>query len=142
MKIAGRGDTIKVHYTGTIEDGKVFDSSKEGDPLEFVVGEGQLLKDFEEAVVGLTVGQSTTVCIPAENAYGLHREDLLFEVPKEHLPNEIDPSVGVTLFIECEDGGMLPVKISAVTEETVTLDPNHELAGKDLTFEIEMVEIA
>lgn len=141
VKIAGKGDTIKVHYTGKLEDGHVFDTSKEGDPLEFVIGTGDLLKDFEDATIGLVVGQSTTVQIPAENAYGPYREDLLLVVPKEHLPSEIEEKVGATLFIECEDGASLPVTIKEIDEETVTLDSNHLLAGKDLIFDIELIEI-
>jgi peptidylprolyl isomerase len=141
MKIAGKGDTIKVHYTGKLEDGNVFDTSKEGDPLEFVIGAGNLLKDFEDATVGLVEGQSTTVQIPADNAYGPYREDLLLVVPKDQVPPEVEQVVGGTLFIECEDGVMLPVTIKDIAEETITLDSNHQLAGKDLIFDIELVEI-
>jgi peptidylprolyl isomerase len=141
VKIAGKGDTIKVHYTGKLDDGNVFDTSREGDPLEFVVGEGNLLKDFEDATVGLVAGQSTTVQISAENAYGPYRDDLLLVVPKEQLPSEVEEKVGATLFIECEDGVMLPVTIKEIAEDTITLDSNHVLAGKDLIFDIELVEI-
>jgi peptidylprolyl isomerase len=141
MKIAGAGDTLKVHYTGKLEDGNVFDSSREGDPLEFVLGAGQLLKDFEGALVGLTEGQSVTIHIPSENAYGPYREELLLVLPKDQIPPEVEQTVGETLFIECEDGVMLPLTIREIAEETVTLDSNHQLAGKDLIFDIELVEI-
>jgi peptidylprolyl isomerase len=142
MKIAGAGDTVKVHYTGKLEDGNVFDSSREGDPLEFVLGAGQFLKDFEGALVGLTVGQSVTINISAENAYGPYREELLLVIPKDQVPEEVEQNVGETLYIECEDGAMLPVTIREIAEETVTLDSNHQLAGKDLIFDIELVDIA
>jgi peptidylprolyl isomerase len=142
MKIAGAGDTVKVHYTGKLEDGNVFDSSREGDPLEFVLGAGQLLKDFEGALVGLTVGQSVTINISAENAYGPYREELLLVIPKDQVPEDVEQNVGETLYIECEDGAMLPVTIKEIAEETVTLDSNHQLAGKDLIFDIELVDIA
>jgi peptidylprolyl isomerase len=141
VKIAGNGDTIKVHYTGKLEDGYVFDTSREGDPLEFVIGSGDLLKDFEDATVGLVVGQSKTVQISAENAYGPYREDLLLVVPKDQLPSDVEEKVGTTLFIECEDGAALPVTIKEIDEETITLDSNHLLAGKDLIFDIEVIEI-
>jgi peptidylprolyl isomerase len=141
MKIAGKGDTIKVHYTGKLEDGNVFDSSREGDPIEFVVGEETFLKDFEDAAIGLIVGQSRTVRISAENAYGPYREDLLLVFPKDQLPSEVEQVVGEVLYIECEDGVALPVTISEILEDTVTLDSNHQLAGKDLIFDIELVEI-
>jgi peptidylprolyl isomerase len=141
MKIAGAGDTLKVHYTGKLEDGEVFDSSRDGDPLEFVLGAGQLLKDFEGALVGLAEGQSITVCISAENAYGPYREDLLLVFPKDQVPDEVEQVVGETIFIECEDGLTLPLTIKEIGEDTITLDSNHQLAGKDLTFDIELVEI-
>ena len=141
MIMAGNGDRIKVHYTGKLDDGTVFDSSRDGDPLEFVIGEGQLIKDFEKAVLGMTVGKSTTIHIAAADAYGEYRDDLLFEVPKESIPPEIEPGAGLALCMEHNDGSILTVVISAVTDKTVTLDANHRLAGKDLTFDIEMVEI-
>jgi len=141
MKIAGAGDTVRVHYTGKLGDGEVFDSSRDGDPLEFVLGAGQFLKDFEGAIVGLAEGRSVTVNISAENAYGPYREDLLLVFPKDQVPEEVDQSVGETLFIECEDGMMLPLTITEIGEDTVTLDSNHQLAGKDLVFDIELVEI-
>jgi peptidylprolyl isomerase len=141
MKIAGKGDKIKVHYTGRFEDGSVFDSSKGGDPLEFVIGEGQLIKDFENTVLGMVVGDSRTVLIAAENAYGPYREELLFEVPLARIPPEIVPSVGLALSLQRNGGDVLNVVVSAVTDKTVTLDANHVLAGKDLTFDIELVGI-
>jgi FKBP-type peptidyl-prolyl cis-trans isomerase 2 len=142
MKKAGTGDRIKVHYTGKLDDGCVFDSSKDGDPLEFVIGEGGLIKDFENAVKGMSVGESTTIHIAAADAYGVYRDDLLIEVPRERIPTEIEPGVGLALCMQRNDCSTLNVVISAVTDTTVTLDANHRLAGKDLTFDIEMVEIA
>jgi peptidylprolyl isomerase len=139
--MAGNGDKIKVHYTGKLDDGTVFDSSRDGDPLEFVIGEGKLIKDFEKAVLGMTVGKSTTIRIAAADAYGEYRDDLLFEVPKESIPPEVELGVGLTLCMQHNDGSILTVVITAVTDKTITLDANDRLAGKDLTFDIEMVEI-
>jgi peptidylprolyl isomerase len=141
MIMAGNGDKIKVHYTGKLDDGTFFDSSRDGDPLEFVIGEGKLIKDFEKAVLGMTVGKSTTIRIAAADAYGEYRDDLLFEVPKESIPPEVELGVGLTLCMQHNDGSILTVVITAVTDKTITLDANDRLAGKDLTFDIEMVEI-
>jgi peptidylprolyl isomerase len=141
LKIAGAGNTVRVHYTGKLEDGEVFDSSRDGDPLEFVLGAGQLLKDFEGALVGLAEGSSVTVHIPADEAYGPYREDMLLSFPKDQMPEDAEQAVGSTIYLECEDGVVLPLTIKEIGEETVTLDSNHLLAGKDLTFDIELVEI-
>ncbi len=137
------GDTVKVHYTGKLtEDGTVFDSSEDREPLEFTLGEGQLIPGFEEAVIGMEEGDDTTVEIASEDAYGERREDLELEVAKDDLPDEVDPQVGMQLQMQQqEDGRAIPVQITAVEDDYVKLDANHPLAGKDLTFDIELVEL-
>lgn len=137
------GDTVKVHYTGKLtEDGSVFDSSQDSDPLEFTLGEGKLIPGFEKAVIGMEEGDDTTVDIPSEEAYGQRREDLELEVSKSDLPDNIDPQVGMQLQMQQQENGQaIPVQITAVEDDYVKLDANHPLAGKDLTFEIELVEL-
>jgi peptidylprolyl isomerase len=139
---AKNGDTVKVHYTGKLNDGSVFDSSENREPLEFQLGSGQLIPGFEKAVNGMTVGDSTTVTIPANEAYGDVNEELILSVEKDRLPADIQPEVGLQLQVQQPDGQPVPVVISDVTDGIVKLDANHPLAGKDLTFHIEVVEIA
>lgn len=136
-----QGDTIRVHYTGKLNDGTVFDSSTGHDPLEFQVGSGQLIPGFEKAVVGLAVGDRTTAQIPSEEAYGEHSPEGLIEVPRDRLPEEMKMEVGVQLQMQTHDGRPVPVRVVAVNEGGVTVDANHPLAGKDLTFDIEIVAI-
>lgn len=142
MSKAKNGDTVKVHYTGKLNDGSVFDSSENREPLEFQLGSGQLIPGFEKAVNGMTVGDSTTVTIPANEAYGDVNEELILSVEKDRLPADIQPEVGMQLQVQQPDGQPVPVVISDVTDGIVKLDANHPLAGKDLTFHIEVVEIA
>ncbi len=130
------GDIVQVHYTGTLEDGSQFDSSVGRDPLEFTVGAGQMIAGFDRAVLGMTVGEKKTVTIPAAEAYGEHRDDLVTVENLDLLPSEITPEVGMKL----SAGGRV-VTVTEVTETTFTIDANHELAGKDLIFEIELVAI-
>lgn len=141
MSIIKDGDTVKVHYTGTLESGEIFDSSEGRDPLEFTLGSGQLIPGFEKAVMGLKVGDSTTTNIPSAEAYGEHNPEMTVTVPKEQLPEGMEPAVGMQLQLNQPDGQAIPVAITNVEGEQVTLDANHPLAGKDLTFEIEVVEI-
>lgn len=142
MPQAAEGDVVRVHYTGTlVEDGSVFDSSRERDPLEFTIGEGQLLPGFESAVDGLEPGQSTTVQIPAAEGYGEHHADRVVEVQRSELPDNLDPQVGQQYHVKGEGQQSLVVWVTALTETSVTLDGNHPLARKDLSFEIELVEI-
>lgn len=136
------GDTVKVHYTGKKADGEVFDTSVEREPLEFTLGNGQLIPGFEKAVEGMTKGDSTTITIPAPEAYGDRRDDLVIDVEKEKLPADMKPEIGQQLQIQQQDGGAIPVVVTAVEEAHVTLDANHPLAGEDLVFDIELVEIA
>jgi peptidylprolyl isomerase len=135
------GDKIKVHYTGTLKDGTKFDSSVERDPLEFTAGEGQVIRGFDSAVLGMEVGEKKSVDIPIEEAYGPRRDDLVIEVPPSQFPDEIDPQIGLSVELHNGQGGTIPAMITNVEQEKVTLDANHPLAGKDLVFEIELVDI-
>jgi peptidylprolyl isomerase len=141
MKQAAKGNNIKVHYTGKLDDGTVFDSSREREPLEFTLGNGQLIKGFEDAVDGMSAGEAKTFTIPSEETYGTRREDLVLKVGKDQFPQGIDPVVGNNIHLRQPDGGVLNVTITDVSDESVTLDANHPLAGKDLTFEVEVVEV-
>ncbi|MEX0844054.1 MAG: peptidylprolyl isomerase [Balneolaceae bacterium] len=141
MSKVKNGDTVKVHYTGKLEDGSVFDSSESRDPLEITLGEGKLIPGFEKAVVGLEVGDKTTANIESAEAYGDRREDLEVTVERAQLPEEIEPEVGMQLQLNQPDGQPVPVQITKVEEENIIIDANHPLAGKDLTFDIELVEI-
>ncbi|MEG1610244.1 MAG: peptidylprolyl isomerase [Bilophila sp.] len=134
------GDTVRVHYTGTFSDGEVFDSSREREPLEFTLGDESLISGFEEALIGRAKGDRFTVTIPADEAYGEHLEELLMEVPRSEVPDDITPEVGIMLQIATDDGDM-EVQIVEVTDDVVILDANHPLAGEDLTFDIEVVEV-
>ena len=141
MNKVAAGCKVKVHYTGTLEDGTVFDSSLEREPLAFTVGAGQMIAGFDHGVVGMAEGEERTIVIPAEMAYGEIREDLIFSVPREHMPEGYDPIVGDQLAVTSSDGQPFPVTVKEVCEETVTLDGNHSLAGKELTFSVTMVEV-
>jgi peptidylprolyl isomerase len=138
---AVEGDIVAVHYTGTLDDGNQFDSSEGRNPLEFTLGAGQMIPGFEQAVLGMKVGETKTVTIPAAEAYGERDESLLIKIPIEQLPPEGQPAVGMALIMTGADGRQQQVTIVEVTETTVTVDANHFLAGKDLTFEITLVEI-
>ena len=135
------GDTVKVHYTGKLADGSVFDSSRERDPLEFTLGKGQLIPGFEKAVEGMKKGDSTVINIPAKDAYGEWNKNLLMEIEKEKIPSDIDPQVGMQLESVQSDGRKVAVQINEIREKTIVLDANHPLAGKELIFDIEVVEI-
>jgi peptidylprolyl isomerase len=134
------GNTIRVHYTGALLDGTVFDSSRDRDPLEFTVGAGMMIKGFDAGVIGLEIGKEVRLEIPAEDAYGDVSEEMLFEVPKDRLPPDLQVEAGMRLTMPTA-GGLVPVTVAAVTDTTITLDANHELAGKDLVFDVEVVEI-
>lgn len=141
MSQVKEGDKVKVHYTGTLNDGSVFDSSREREPLEFEIGSGSIIPGFEKAVLELAPGDSTTIEIPSAEAYGEVREDMIITVEREKLPADIDPEVGMQLQLQQPDGGAMPVVVSDLTESHITIDANHPLAGRDLKFEIELVEI-
>jgi len=142
MVQAKSGDTVKIHYTGKLEDGTVFDSSAEREPLEFTISGGQVIPGFEQAVLGMTLGESKTEKIPMDQAYGPHREEMVLEVSREQIPPDINPEVGQQLEIQQANGQSVPVFVTEVTDSQITLDANHPLAGEDLTFEIQLVEIA
>ncbi len=169
MAKAKTGDKVTVHYTGTLEDGSVFDSSeasegqqhdhecccgskKSGDagcgsdhsemgPLEFVIGAGQLIPKFEAAVIGLEPGESVTVTIAADDAYGQRAEEMVAVIERSEIPADINPEPGHQMEVILEDGSPLPVLVTEVTETTITLDGNHPLAGRDLTFLIRLIDI-
>lgn len=141
MEKAKHGDTVKVHYTGTLEDGTVFDSSAGGEPVEFTIGGGEVISGFEEAVIGMSPGESKKQLIPASEAYGPARPDMKVELSREMIPQDLDLFVGQELEIEDPEGRVNNVVVSDLTESSVTLDGNHPLAGKDLEFQIELVAI-
>ena len=135
------GKTVKVHYKGTLDDGSVFDSSEGKDPLEFKVGSGQVIPGFDAAVQEMEAGDTKTVKIASDQAYGDLRDDMIASVPKDQMPTDITPEAGQMLQIKTPQG-MIPVRVSEVKEDSVTIDANHPLAGQDLTFELTLVEVA
>lgn len=141
MTQAQTGDKVKLHYTGSLQDGSVFDTSQGRAPLEFTLGENQVIPGFENAVIGMAPGESKTVNIPADQAYGQRNENMVLEVPPEQFPDDIDPKLGDQLQIRQQDGSAVNVVVSEVTDSMVRLDANHPLAGEDLIFEINLVEI-
>ena len=141
MPQAKAGDTVRIHYTGTLGDGTVFDSSSGRDPLEFTLGAGQVIPGFDTAVSGMEVGASRTVTIPAAEAYGPRRDDMILAIPRDQVPPHINPAVGEQLQVGQGQEQFL-VTVSAVNEREVVLDGNHPLAGEDLTFALELVGIA
>lgn len=141
MAEAKNGDTVSIHYTGRLEDGTVFDTSEDKDPLEFTLGEGKVIPGFEKAVEGMEEGDTRTATIDSEDAYGERRDDLVLSVAKQQLPDDLDPEVGQRLQMQAGDGQTFQVVISDVESDSVEVDANHPLAGEDLTFDIELVEI-
>lgn len=141
MTAAKKDDLVLVHYVGKLDDGSIFDSSEGRDPLEFKIGSQTVIQGFEDGVIGMTVGDKKTVNIPCAQAYGEVREDMVVAMPKDKFPEDIVPEKGMMLQLETEQGDVMPVNIVDVSETEVTLDGNHSLAGKDLTFELELVEI-
>lgn len=141
MQQVQKGDTVKVHYHGTLSDGSTFDSSEGRDPLQFVAGIGQVIKGFDDAVMGMTAGDKKTVNIPVHEAYGPKNDDMVMEHPRSDFPEDLDPQVGMELQMGDEAGNIFPVLIVEVKDDVVLLDANHPLAGEDLTFEIELVSI-
>lgn len=141
MAKAKEGDTVQVHYTGKLKDGTVFDTSQDREPLSFKIGEQRVIPGFEEAVVGMEPGDTKTEELPPEQAYGEHREDMVMELERDQLPDNLEPKVGQQLQLRMQNGQEVPVVITELAEESVTIDANHPLAGKELVFEIELVEI-
>ncbi len=141
MVAAKQGDTVRVHYTGTLEDGSIFDSTEGQEPFEFTIGSGEVLPDFENAIVGLEPGQETEVKILSENAYGDYRDDLCFPVERNYFPEGVEPKIGEFFSLQLKNGNTVVVKVKEIQENTVVLDANHPLSGKDLNFKIKLVEI-
>ncbi len=142
MAEAKQGDAVVVHYVGTLVDGTEFDTSRETDPLEFTIGEGEVIPGFEQAVVGMNPGEQKTVTIACDDAYGPHQEELVAQVPRSQLPQDLALEVGRQFEVSQDDGSTFLVVVSALEGEDVALDANHPLAGQELTFEIELMEIA
>lgn len=140
MAEARAGDTVRVHYTGTLDDGSVFDSSRGREPLEFTVGAGQVIPGFDEAVTGMQPGEEKRVTIPADDAYGQRRPEMVGSIRREQFPPGIQPAVGQQLQMS-QQGHTFVVTVTEVSDDEVTLDANHPLAGEDLTFQLELVEI-
>lgn len=141
MSQAKSGDVVHVHYTGRLEDDSVFDSSLERDPLSFQLGKGQVVPGFDKAVSGMDVGEKKTVNLPSDEAYGPRVEQLIFTAPRENLPEGFDPQVGEMVGLESKDGRQMDAVVTHADEENIRMDGNHPLAGKDLTFDIELVKI-
>lgn len=133
------GDTVRLHYTGTLQDGTTFDSSAGRDPLEFTVGSGQIIPGLDKAIPGMAVGDKKTVTVPADEAYGQPDPNARQSVPRAEIPDDLPLDLGTQLQVQTAGGQVMPVTIVEVTEEAVTLDANHPLAGKDLIFDIELV---
>jgi FKBP-type peptidyl-prolyl cis-trans isomerase 2 len=141
MSEAKHGDTVKVHYKGTLDDGSQFDSSHGREPLEFVLGGGNLIPGFEQAVIGMCTGDTKTVTIPAGEAYGPHRPEMTQEIPRSAIPADIELAPGMVLHAKGPEGQELSVVVVSFDQEKVRIDGNHPLAGRDLTFELELVEV-
>jgi FKBP-type peptidyl-prolyl cis-trans isomerase 2 len=134
------GDRVRVHYTGRLEDGQVFDSSRDGDPLEFTVGAGEVIPGFDEAVRGMGVGDTRTVEIDSEDAYGPRRDGLVTTISREVAQFPVEPEIGMNFMLPLQDGTQHPVVVTEVTETHVTIDGNHPLAGQKLIFDVELVD--
>ena len=141
MSQAKPGDTVKIHYTGTLDDGTQFDSSSGRDPLEFEIGSGQVIPGFDKAVEGMSVGESKSVRIEPADAYGRHHDQLVQTVSRDALPENIAPEIGMRLQSQNPDGQVIELTVTEVTDDTITVDANHPLAGQALNFEVELTAI-
>ncbi|MDT8423862.1 MAG: peptidylprolyl isomerase [Desulfuromonadales bacterium] len=141
MTYAKQGDSVKIHYQGTLSDGELFDSSRDRDPLEFKIGEQQVIPGFEKAVIGMSINEKKTVTIAAEDAYGPLMDQLIAQVGREQLPEDLTPELGMQLQMMQEAGEPLIVTVTEMDDKTITIDANHPLAGKDLTFDLDLVAI-
>lgn len=141
MSQVKENDTVKVHYTGKLGNGQVFDSSLEREPLEVTLGQGALIPGFEKGIIDMKLNEKKTINIPVAEAYGAVQKELLYEVKKEQLPQDMSPEVGMGLASKGEDGREVQFRIAEVNEDHIIADANHPLAGQDLTFELELVEI-
>ncbi|HIM89384.1 MAG TPA: peptidylprolyl isomerase [Dehalococcoidia bacterium] len=143
MAPAANGDTVKIHYTGTLDDGYKFDSSYDHlEPLEFTIGRGEMIRGFEQAVVGMEPGETKIVRIASNQAYGRHNPEKVIQVSRSKMPDGLEQEIGMRVQGSMPDGQTVEFTIVSLTESEVTLDGNHSLAGKDLTFDIELLEIA
>jgi peptidylprolyl isomerase len=141
MAQAKKGDTVQVHYTGKLEDGTVFDTSRERHPLQFTLGNGQVIAGFENAITGMNIGESKTAVIPVEQGYGPRRDDMIVTIKRDTLPPDLTAKVGQRLEITQTDDQVMLVTVTGVSESSITIDANHPLAGKVLTFDLELVGI-
>ncbi|TVQ93759.1 MAG: peptidylprolyl isomerase [Chromatiaceae bacterium] len=141
MNTAKTGDTVKIHYTGTLPDGTQFDSSRGHEPLEFTLGEGRMISGFESAVLGMVLGESKVISIPCDQAYGERNEAMIQSVPRQAIPDDIELVTGMRLHAQGPEGQALSFTVAAFDTETVTIDGNHPLAGYDLVFDLELVAI-
>ena len=141
MAQAKQGDKVQLHYMGKLQDGTIFDTSRERHPLQFTIGEGKVIVGFEQAVIGMTVGEHKTARVPIEQAYGPHREDMVVTMERSKLPPGLNPKIGQRLEMTQVDDQTSLVTVIDATEATLTLDANHPLAGKELTFDIELIGI-
>ena len=137
-----KGQKVKIHYTGTLDDGTKFDSSEGREPLEFEMGAGMVIPGFETGVADMSVGEKKSIHIPATEAYGERREEMVMEFERAQLPEGLEPEVGMGLQMQGPDGQPVPVQITAIAEESITIDANHPLADKNLNFELELIEVA
>lgn len=141
MSQAKPGDSVKIHYSGTLDDGTPFDSSVGREPLEFELGSGQVIPGFDHAVEGMAIGEKKSVKIPPEQAYGPRHEQMIQEVPKSALPESLEPEEGMALRAQQPDGQVINLTVTAVGDDSITVDANHPLAGQSLNFDIELVAI-
>jgi FKBP-type peptidyl-prolyl cis-trans isomerase 2 len=141
MTQAKNGDTVKVHYTGTLDDGTEFDTSLDRTPLEFTIGAGQLIPGFEEAVIGMIPGESKTTKIPSDQAYGPYHEEMVLVVERDRFPAQFDPQIGEEYEIRQPDDQTVGVRVTEISNSSITLDANHPLAGENLIFDIQLLEI-
>ena len=141
MGQAKTNDRVRVHYTGSLEDGTVFDSSVKREPLGFTIGQGAVIPGFENGIIGMKVGDTKSIAIPPDQAYGEHRDDLVGVVDRARMPENIIPEIGMILQVRSPEGEMINATVTDVTEAGVTLDMNHPLAGRELIFEVSLVEV-
>ena len=141
MAQAKAGDTVRVHYEGQLSDGTIFDSSLEREPIEFILGQDTVIPGFEQAVIGMKAGESKDVSIPPEDGFGEYSEDLVVNIEKSILPPDINPELGMQLEVSSEEENLRVFTIAEIAEDSVTLDGNHPLAGEEIAFKIELLEI-
>ncbi len=141
MAEAKKGDTVKVHYTVKLADGMIIGSTTDYEPLQFTIGEGRILPGFEQAVIGMNPGESKTIEVPASQAFGPHLDEMVITIDRNRLPGDFEPKVGEQVQFRQMDGQIATVRVTEVSESSITIDANHPLAGKDLTFDIQFLEV-